>query len=98
MSEASPTSSTIRQHIVFVGRVQGVGFRATARHTARGFAVTGWVRNQEDGSVEMEIQGSPAEVASCLARLRASMHDCIERESTMNFQPVPHESEFEIRH
>lgn len=49
----------IRKHIIFYGRVQGVGFRWTARYTAEMFGVTGWVRNLYDGSVEMEAEGTP---------------------------------------
>lgn len=50
----------IRKHIVFTGRVQGVGFRYRAKYVASGFGLTGWVRNEWDGSVEMEVQGTEA--------------------------------------
>jgi acylphosphatase len=40
------------------GRVQGVGFRYTTRHTARRLGLNGWVRNRGDGSVEVWAQGS----------------------------------------
>ena len=46
-----------RKHIVFSGSVQGVGFRYRARHAADLYGCTGWVRNEWDGSVTMEIQG-----------------------------------------
>ncbi len=48
----------IRRHIVFTGTVQGVGFRWRARHAADLYGCTGWVRNNWDGSVTMEIQGT----------------------------------------
>ena len=47
----------IRKRIVFSGWVQGVGFRYRARHAADLLGATGWVRNEYDGSVTMEIQG-----------------------------------------
>ena len=39
------------------GRVQGVGFRYSARYCALELGLAGWVRNEWDGSVEMEVQG-----------------------------------------
>jgi len=51
-----------RRRIQFTGRVQGVGFRATTRSIAAGFAVSGWVRNEADGSVVAEVQGEGVEI------------------------------------
>ena len=48
----------IRKHIRFYGRVQGVNFRYTSSNIARNLGLTGWVRNEDDGSVEMEAQGT----------------------------------------
>ena len=45
-----------RAHIMYSGMVQGVGFRWTARETAHDLAVSGWVRNLRDGSVEIEAE------------------------------------------
>ena len=47
----------IRKHIIFYGRVQGVGFRYYSVNKARQLGLTGWVKNLCDGSVEMEVQG-----------------------------------------
>ena len=47
----------IRMHIVFHGRVQGVGFRYTAKHLAYSLGLTGWVKNEWDQTVVMEVQG-----------------------------------------
>ena len=49
------------QHFnIFVyGRVQGVGFRYQARKAANSAGITGFVRNQADGSVYIEIEGAP---------------------------------------
>ena len=41
----------------FHGRVQGVGFRFTAKYLAQSLGLTGWVENDYDGTVLMEIQG-----------------------------------------
>ena len=85
-----------RLRLTFFGRVQGVGFRATARDIARGFDVTGWVRNEPDGSVSMEIQGQPSEIAACLDRLRARMKHHITRDSELPLTPRTGEAEFTI--
>ena len=47
----------VRKRMVFHGRVQGVGFRYTAKHLANSLGLTGWAENQWDGTVVMEVQG-----------------------------------------
>jgi acylphosphatase len=49
------------------GRVQGVYYRASTRERAQQLAVTGWVRNRADGTVELEAQGPAAAVDALLA-------------------------------
>lgn len=68
----------VRKHIVFSGRVQGVGFRYTAAWLAREQGLTGWVRNLSDGNVEMEIQGSETDIGNLLARLSSDSYIHIE--------------------
>ncbi len=53
------------------GRVQGVFFRAASRREARRLAVTGWVRNRSDGTVEVFAQGAPDAVEELAAFLAA---------------------------
>ncbi len=57
----------VRERVVFSGRVQGVGFRATCVGVAREGGVTGWVRNLADGRVEAEVQGSETAIGALLA-------------------------------
>jgi len=52
------------------GRVQGVGFRDAAVRRARSLGVLGWVRNREDGAVEVHAEGAPAAVEALVAFLR----------------------------
>lgn len=47
----------IRITTIFRGRVQGVGFRATTAECARAFPITGFVRNERDGSVLCVAEG-----------------------------------------
>ena len=44
------------------GRVQGVFFRRSARAKAREFGLLGWVRNAEDGNVEILAEGEPEKI------------------------------------
>lgn len=53
------------------GRVQGVGFRYTAQQKAARLGITGWVRNERDGSVEIHAEGSPEQLAALLDWLDA---------------------------
>ena len=55
-------NEVIRKRIRFFGSVQGVGFRYRAKHAAASVGATGWVRNEYDGSVSMEIQGTESQI------------------------------------
>lgn len=52
------------------GRVQGVAFRAFVRQEANRLGVTGWVRNRDDGAVELEAAGEPGRLMALVERLR----------------------------
>lgn len=85
-----------RTQIRFYGMVQGVGFRLTTRSIARGFEVTGWVRNEMDGSVLLEAQGEGEEVRDFLEAIRERMGRHIEREQGAVAIAVADESGFVI--
>jgi acylphosphatase len=53
---------TVARRVVVHGRVQGVFFRETTRRRARRAGVAGWVRNNDDGSVEAWFEGAPDDV------------------------------------
>jgi acylphosphatase len=55
-----------RVRFVVEGRVQGVAYRASARHVALDEGLSGWVRNRDDGAVEGAVQGEPDAVARFL--------------------------------
>ncbi len=71
MAGFDPERDLIREHIIFRGRVQGVGFRYQAMYASRTYGATGWVENLPDGSVEMEAQGTPAAIGKVLTHLRS---------------------------
>ena len=64
--------SEIRKHIVFYGRVQGVGFRYTAKYLAQSLELTGWVKNDWEGTVTMEVQGREQLINKLLVGLNNS--------------------------
>jgi len=70
--------ANVRFHIIFTGRVQGVGFRATTQEVAERAGVTGWVRNLMDGSVECVAEGPQPSVNAFLDRLSREMSRYVE--------------------
>jgi acylphosphatase len=62
-----------RKLVYYSGRVQGVGFRATACHLAREHAVGGFVRNLADGRVELVAEGEANAVETFLTALERAM-------------------------
>jgi acylphosphatase len=65
----------------YTGRVQGVGFRATAEAIAARFPVTGAVRNLPDGRVELLAEGAQSDVEAFLAAVRVRFERYIAAES-----------------
>lgn len=83
----------VRKHIIFSGRVQGVGFRYTSCYLARSLGLTGWVRNLCDGNVEMEVQGAQASIDRLTQRLAQGSLIHIDHMETEGV-PVIRESSF----
>ena len=84
----------VRRHIVFRGWVQGVGFRYRARHAASLYGCTGWVRNEWDGSVTMEIQGTPEQIEQVIQAIRAGRFVRIEDMESRELPPEEEERGF----
>ena len=86
----------IRIYYIFHGNVQGVGFRYKACYSAKNRGVTGWVRNCSDGTVEMEAEGYPADIAAVVRALDEHSWGSIESIDSENI-PVEGGYGFEIR-
>lgn len=89
----------ISTQVFYSGNVQGVGFRYSVKQVAKGFDVTGWVRNLADGRVELQASGEPAELQAFLeaianSELRAHIKE--QAQSPLTHPPVARG--FEIRH
>lgn len=57
---------------IYEGKVQGVGFRSAILSLAKGYEVTGWVKNLLDGRVEVLCSGNAGEIEGFLAAVRES--------------------------
>ncbi len=71
-------SARVRYVVRFSGHVQGVGFRATTVEQSRGLAVHGFVRNEPDGSVRLDMEGSEESLRELLRRIRDVMRSYID--------------------
>ena len=81
----------IRKRIIFHGDVQGVGFRYRARYLAESLGLKGWVKNQYDGTVLMEVQGSSTAIDNLMRGLRNGTYINI---TWMDAKDIPVESEY----
>lgn len=92
------TMDVIRRHYNFFGRVQGVGFRYTAMYAADNFGVTGWVRNEYDGSVTMEIQGTEEQLDKVVQAIGNTRYIVIDRTLCRNTAVDKSEKRFRVRY
>ena len=93
MSEQSLTA----KRVIYSGHVQGVGFRWTTQGVARGFAVTGFVRNLRDGTVELLAQGEAGEVDRFLEAVEDRLEANISESAVTPVDGEPELARFEIR-
>lgn len=91
---ATPAS----RRILYSGRVQGVGFRYTARKAARCYDVTGFVRNLPDGRVEIVVEGEERELDRFLKDIAESMSRYIESQEPQPSTPTGKYHRFDIAH
>ena len=86
----------IRKRIRFLGYVQGVGFRYKACYAARSLNITGWVENCNDGSVELEAEGTREAIGELVEKLCAHTWGHVDEIRSENI-PLQHDYGFEIR-
>ncbi len=86
----------IAKHIVFSGRVQGVGFRFTALNVANRYGLMGHVRNLPDGDVEMLAQGPVEIIDNCIRDLQDSFVGTISHIDIEEVTPDPKLTDFRI--
>ena len=85
--------------VFYEGNVQGIGFRWSVRNVAKGFDVTGFVRNLRDGRVELQAAGDEQEVRDFLeAILQSELRAHIKKHTESPVSDPPAFRGFEIRH
>lgn len=81
----------------YEGRVQGVGFRFTAVRQAKGLNLNGFIRNEPDGSVLMDVEGEGEHVRQLMDRIDSEMQEQIDT-STVELRPLRgHQGGFTIQ-
>lgn len=96
LSYVKAVMSQIAKHIIFIGRVQGVGFRFTAFNTANRHQLTGFVHNLPDGTVEMLVQGPPQAIDDCIQDIKEYFSDYIRETKIKEIPSDPQHKDFEI--
>ncbi len=87
----------VRKHVNFQGRVQGVGFRYTAKNLAKSLHLTGWVRNEYDGTVTLEVQGREPMINKLLVALNNDLFIEIDWMDITTIPPEQNEKNFTVR-
>ena len=90
VSDVLTKRKTIRKYIRFYGWVQAVGFRWRTMQAAQHYGATGWVRNEYDDSVSMEIQGTERQIDDVIAAIERGAYIRIER---MEVKTIPVDEE-----
>ncbi|MGD8786227.1 MAG: acylphosphatase [Phycisphaerales bacterium] len=86
----------IAKHVIFKGRVQGVGFRYTTRRIADRYQLTGFVRNLPDGTVEMLAQGSSKDIDGCMRDIEEYFSGYVRDTKVNEIPPDPKYIDFQI--
>ena len=87
-----------RYKLCFYGMVQGVGFRYTAMHAANMLRLTGYVRNEYDGSVTCEVQGDEEAIDRFVANIQSGRFIDITSIDRTVLETVQDERSFEVRY
>ena len=83
-----------RLHLIISGRVQMVGFRYSTKRTARSLGLTGWVRNNDDGAVEVMAEGEEEKLNQLLEFCKKGPLFAKVREVKIDWQD--YQGEFEV--
>ncbi|MFH1211910.1 MAG: acylphosphatase [Candidatus Woesearchaeota archaeon] len=86
-----------RFHIFLKGKVQGIGLRYHVRKKAESLGLTGWVRNLDNGSVEINAEGGDESIKEFLAWLEKGVPEAdVEKITAKEEKPKKEQGSFEI--
>lgn len=89
--------NAVRKSVNVSGRVQGVGFRFFVQQTALKMKVTGWVKNESDGTVSMEIQAEPQILDRLLEKIQqGNGYSKVTKMNSADLEVVEGENKFVI--
>lgn len=84
-------------YCIVKGRVQGVGYRDFVDQYAKENTLSGWIKNRDDGSVEIVIQGTPDELKACIEILNQGSLLASVKELSVEWRtPQKHGDEFKV--
>ena len=86
----------IQSQVFYSGMVQGVGFRYTILRFAKEMGIKGWVRNLEDGRVQILAQGPSEEVEAFLKQVDQHFVVNITKKEQTDRNPQRHFKDFQI--
>ena len=86
-----------RKSLIFHGRVQGVGFRYTMQFAARDLGITGWCRNEYNGTVSSEVQGTAEAIRRLIKALQSGGSIRIEKIDQKDLPVDKNEGSFRVR-
>ncbi|MFC4078023.1 acylphosphatase [Salinithrix halophila] len=88
-----------RKHLIVHGRVQGVGFRFHTQQAASRLGIVGWVKNNPNGTVEIDAQGEKDAIRKFLEAVRkGSPFSRVERVDVKNREPSMNRRAFDVKY
>ncbi|MFA5059909.1 MAG: acylphosphatase [Candidatus Omnitrophota bacterium] len=85
-----------QSHIVYLGTVQGVGFRYTVHRFASELDLVGWVRNLSDGSVEILVEGKKESIEELIKNIDEYFSGYIQDKKVTHREAEVHFKDFRI--
>lgn len=83
-----------RVHVIYRGRVQGVGFRWNVTEIVREFKLTGFVKNLSDGTVELLLEGKENEIDDAILLIDRRMQRFWKTRDIQTLEGLAHYSKF----